>query len=344
MSGESTRYSRQVLFAPIGAAGQEQLRRSSVGLVGLGALGSAIAELLVRAGIGRLVAVDRDIIEWSNLHRQGLYGADDAAQGRPKAVAAGQRLKQINPDVEIDTRAVDLGPANAEAIFAGCDLLIDGTDSFETRYLLNDLAVSSRRPWIYGACVAASGLTVTILPGETPCLACLFPEPPPSGSQETCDSVGIIAPAASIVASIQVTEALKILTGRLDALRRSLLSIELWPFRIVEIGGRNPAPLADCPVCGQRRFDFLSGREKSRTQVLCGRDSVQVTPGRPLGSGLDDLARRLAGVGRVRCFDTVLHIDTEGLQVSIFPDGRALIRGTTEAERARAIYARLIGL
>ncbi|MFT7618611.1 MAG: molybdopterin/thiamine biosynthesis adenylyltransferase, partial [Planctomycetota bacterium] len=236
MDKSEEKYSRQILFTPIGSKGHSRIRLARVGLVGLGALGSSIAETLVRAGIGTLVAIDRDVIEPSNLHRQGLYQEDDAQNHLPKATAAKKRLEAMNSDVVVETHVADFRSENAEELFTGCDVLVDGTDSFETRYLINDLAVSMNIPWVYGACVGATGMTATIIPGTTPCLTCLFPDPPPPGSGETCDTAGIIAPASQIVASLQVTECLKILTESWDDLRPGLLSFELWPFRLIQIG------------------------------------------------------------------------------------------------------------
>ena len=344
------RYSRQILFPSIGAEGQRRLGAATVGLVGLGALGSTLAEQLVRAGLGRLVAVDRDFIEPSNLHRQGLYTDADARRRLPKAVAARQRLAAANPDVVIDARVADLDADSALEMFRDCDLLLDGTDSFETRYLINDLALELDVPWIYGACVAAQGMTATIIPGTTRCLACLFPEPPPAGSAETCDTAGIIAPAAQIVASLQITEALKILVDDRDALRPSLLSFELWPFRLIEIGGKDGAPRADCFACGRGERRFLRGTGRPTGTSLCGRNAVQIVPARATSTStsrtriwLPDLARRLESVGPVRINDYLLTVEVDGLEMTVFDDGRALIKGTTDLARARSVYARYVG-
>ncbi|MCB9831334.1 MAG: ThiF family adenylyltransferase [Planctomycetes bacterium] len=343
MSQDSGRYSRQILFPGIGAAGQSAIRSATVGLVGLGALGSGIADLLVRAGVGRLRAVDRDYVDLSNLHRQGLYTESDARERLPKAVAAGRRLALLDPEVEVEARVADLRPENAEDLLGDCDLILDGTDGFETRYLINDLAVKRGLPWIYGACVAAQGMTANILPGDTPCLACLFPDPPPPGTGDTCDTAGIIGPAASLIASLQVTEALKILVGDRKALRRGLLSIELWPYRAVELGGRSARPRADCRVCGERHFDFLEGDRWSRTVTLCGRDSVQVLPRDPGQVDLGALAARLAGQGDIRHNDFLLVFASQEVEITVFRDGRAIVKGCTDGAEARRLYQRYVG-
>lgn len=337
--GMSDRYSRQTLFGPIGPEGQIRLGAATVGLVGLGALGSTIAELVVRAGIGRLVAIDRDIVEESNLHRQGLYTAADAEARLPKAVAAAGRLRAMNPEVQVDTHVADFDASRALELFEGIDILLDGTDGFETRYLLNDLAVKTERPWIYGACLAAGGMTATILPGETPCLACLFPEPPPAGSQETCDTAGIIAPAAAVVANLQVTEMLKWIVGDRESMRRGLLSIELWPFRMVEIG-KNSKPRENCQVCAEHRFDYLEGDRRTRTTSLCGRDAVQIAPGRTTTVDLEQLAARLAGQAEIESNEHVLTLRTDAHEIMVFQDGRSLVKGTTDITEARAVLGR----
>ncbi len=336
------RYSRQTLFPGIGDDGQRKIRRATVGLLGLGALGSTLADLMTRAGVGRLIAVDRDIVEPSNLHRQTLYTQADARDGLPKAAAAQKRLERINPDVDIRCLSLDLGPDNALDVFGECDLLLDGADGFETRYLLNDVAIHLGRPWIYGACVAARGMTATIIPGVTPCLACLFPEPPPPGSQETCETGGVIPPVATLVASLQATEALKLLVGDEASLRRGLLSLELWPYRTVLIGETTP-PAPDCPACRQHELRFLHGRRASQGTRLCGRNVVQILPREPLACSLDELATRLRGLGQLRTMEGVLHLEIEGLTLTLFPDGRALVRGTDDSGRARGLYSRLIG-
>lgn len=345
MDERERRYSRQILFSPIGKEGQEALARSRVGLVGLGALGATLAEMMVRAGVGTLVAIDRDVVEASNLHRQGLYRERDAEERLPKAEAARRALAEINDEVHLELTVGDFNSGNARELFEGCDLILDGTDGFATRYLINDLAIDLGIPWIYGACVAATGMTAVIIPEETPCLACLFPEPPPAGAAETCDTAGIIAPAANIVASMQVTEALKLLVGDRDRVRRGLLSFELWPFRMVEIGARGTnGPRDDCPACQKKERRWLDATTATRTVSLCGRDSVQVLPGERHELDLAALAERLRGVGTVDLNGFALTLAVEPYEITVFRDGRGLVKGTSDGGEARSAFARYTGI
>ena len=343
MSTMDDRYSRQRLFAPIGNEGQEKLRTATIGLIGLGALGSVIAEQLARAGVGRLIVVDRDFVESSNLHRQTLFTEEDAVEKTPKAIAAARRLSQLNAEIMIEAHVVDFNASNAEELLADADLLIDGTDNFSTRYLLNDLACEQNKPWIYGACVASGGLTATIIPGRTPCLTCLFPEPPPHGTSDTCDTVGIIAPAAHITASLQVTETLKWIVGDHEALRTGLLSFELWPFRLAELGKATHGPRSDCPTCVQGNRRYLHGETQTRTLSLCGRNAVQVLPSSQGDLDLEELAARLAYAGEVSCNGAMVTLALPDHSLSIFADGRALIRGTSDLTQARTLYDRFVG-
>ena len=313
-------------------------------VVGAGALGTSSSELLARAGVGRLRILDRDIVEESNLGRQALFTAEDARLGRPKAVALAEHLRAFNPEIEIEPRVVHLDHRNVHRCLDDVDLVLDGCDNFETRYLLNDHSVARGRPWIYGACVGARGLTAVILPGVTPCLRCLFPDPPPAGSTETCDQAGIIGPAATLIASLQAAEALKILVGDLEAVRRTLLSVELWPFRLVEVGGPSPEPVAGCPACGQREFPFLEGRSRSEQTVFCGRDSVQILPaGDRGGVDLQELEKRLAPTLTCRRNAFALRVELEAHALTVFDDGRALVSGTSDPALARALYDRYVG-
>lgn len=343
MTSHDDRYSRQQLFSPIGMKGQERIRKASVGLVGLGALGSVIAEQLVRSGVGRLMAIDRDFVEMSNLHRQGLFTEKDARDRLPKAVAAQRRLGLLNGETEVDARVMDFNPATAEDLFQDVDILIDGTDNFSTRYLLNDLSCELETPWIYGACVASGGLTATIIPNKTPCLTCLFPEPPPPGTSETCDTTGIIAPAAQITASLQVTEALKLMVGDDRSLRGGLLSFDLWPFRLVELGKSNETPRESCPTCvgGERRF--LHGEEQTRLLSLCGRNAVQVLPSGGQELDIGKIAERLGSAGAVSSNEFLVTLTLDSYALTVFQDGRALIRGTTDLTVARTLYDRYVG-
>jgi molybdopterin-synthase adenylyltransferase len=340
---DSPRYARIVAFPGVGRAGQEKLLRSRVAVVGAGALGAAACEQLARTGVGYLRVIDRDLVEESNLGRQATYTAEDAAKRLPKAVALAGHLRTFNPDVVVDPRVEDLSADGADDALADVDLVLDGTDNFETRYLVNDDAVKRGRPWLYAACVASRGMAATILPGETPCLRCLYPDPPPPGSSETCETSGILAPAAQIAASLQVVEAVKLLIGARDVLRRAWATFELWPFRLHEFGGDDPKPDPDCPCCARREFPFLEGASQPRTIKYCGRDAVQVIPARRTTLDLAALATRLSAAGSVERNEFLVALDAPPYVVTVFADGRALIKGVKEAAEARAVYDRYVG-
>ncbi len=337
------RYSRQMLFAPLGPEGQRRLAAARVAIVGCGALGSSQADLLARAGVGQLQLVDRDYVEPSNLQRQALYDEDDARAGLPKAVAAQRRLARINSAVAAEAQVADLTPANIAALLGGCDLLLDGTDNLETRYLLNDFAVAQGVPWIYGAAVAASGLTFTVRPGVTACLECLFPGGAGvEGNLETCDTAGVLSWTVQWVAALQVSEAVKLLAGAAGALRDSLYSADLWANQFREF--HRPARDPDCRACARRDFVHLRGEGRAAI-TLCGRNAVQIHEHhRPLD--LAQLALRLQPHGLVRANAFALRFVPSapaGMELMIFPDGRALIKGTTDAAVARSLYARYVG-
>ena len=342
------RYSRQVLFPGIGNAGQERLARGHVAVLGVGATGAATAGLLARAGVGRLTLIDRDFVEPSNLQRQTLFDEDDAREALPKAEAARRHLGRINSQVRVDAQIADLVPANAEELLAEAHLVLDCTDNFETRYLLNDLCVRDGKAWIYAAAVGAYAATMNILPktvgGEespwnpTACLACIFPQPP-SGLVETCDTAGILSTAVNLAASIQVTEALKFLTGQTQIMRRSLLSFDLWSGDRSEIA--TGTPRNGCEVCGERQFRALAGDGRPHI-TLCGRNSVQIHEHfRPLN--LEALREKLAPLGEVRSNGMLLRFCRLPYTITVFPDGRALVQGTTDVGLARSLYARFIG-
>ncbi len=332
------RYSRQVLFAGIGAEGQRRLAKARVAIIGCGATGSAVVALLARAGVGRIRILDRDYVEPSNLQRQSLFDEADAAESIPKAVAAARKIRALNSDVEIEGRVADLTPANIHELLEGCELLLDATDNFETRYLLNDFAIFAGVPWIYAAAVGSYALTMNILPGKTACLACIFPEPP-RGAQETCETAGILNSTVGLVASIEATEAIKFLVGAEDAMRRTLLSWDVWRNQSTEVGAHEPR--ADCRACGQRDFIHLAG--KGRAQVtLCGRNSVQIHEReRPIDFA--ELSGRLSPHGTVRHNQFVLKFWSAPYEMTLFPDGRAIIKGTADTAIARSLYARYIG-
>ncbi len=344
------RYSRQVLFPGIGAAGQEKLRAAHAAVVGVGATGAAAAGLLARAGVGRLTLIDRDFVEPSNLQRQVLFDENDAREALPKAEAARRHLGRVNADIAVAAEVADLTPSNAEGLLAGAELVLDCTDNFETRYLLNDLCVRDGRPWIYTAAVGAYAATMNILPhgggkdgwrkraDATACLACVFPAAP-RGEVETCETAGVLGPAVNLAASVAVAEAMKFLTGQPELLRRTLLSHDLWSGERSEIAtGR---PRADCEVCGARVFRALGG--EGRPQItLCGRNSVQIHEHhRPVD--LVALEHRLKPLGEVRANGLLLRFARPPYTLTVFPDGRALVQGTTDVGLARSLYARFLG-
>ena len=332
------RYSRQILFPPIGPAGQQRLAAARIAVVGCGATGSALASLLARAGVGYLRLIDRDYVEPSNLQRQLLFDEADAAESLPKAIAAARKIRAFNSQITVESHAADLVPDNAPDLLAGVHLLLDGTDNFETRYLINDYAVSQRLPWIYAAAVASYAVTMNILPGETACLACLFPDSP-TGLVETCDTAGILNSAVNLVASIAATEALKLLTGARDELRRTLLSYDVWSNEFAQVSAAHPRKT--CRACDQREFLHLEGQGRPPIS-LCGRNSVQIHERRrPID--FDEVTRRLTPHGQVKHNEFVLKFWRDPYEITLFPDGRAIIKGTNDPAIARSLYARYVG-
>ena len=331
------RYSRQALFAPIGPEGQKRIRQAKVALVGCGAIGASTSSLLARAGVGTLRIIDRDYVESSNLQRQLLFDEEDARQSFPKAEAAARKIRGINSEVSVEAHVKDLTPETLP-LLEEVDLILDCTDNFETRYLINDFAVNNEVAWIYAAAVGSYAVTMNVLPRETACLACLFPHPP-GGTFATCETAGILNGAANLVASLQATEALKLVVGARAALRRSLLSIDLWSNRRSEISSAKPNP--ECRVCVGRRFDYLEG--KARAQItLCGRNSVQIHERqRPVDFG--EMSSRLSPHGQVRYNEMVLKFWREAYEMTLFRDGRAIIKGTTDPMVARSLYAKYVG-
>lgn len=338
------RYSRQILFPGIGADGQARLRQSHVLLVGCGALGSVLAEILVRAGVGRLRIADRDYVDETNLQRQALFTEQDWLSGLPKAVAAARHLKEINSQVEIEECVVDVDFRNIGLLLQSAGLILDGTDNFEARYLLNDASLKWGIPWVYGACVGAYGLCAAFLPGQSPCLRCLLEDMPPAGSSPTCDTSGVLGPIVHAVAAMEAVEALKVLTGNAQHLSRKLTTIDLWENRVVsvDLSGREPDP--ECPACGKHRFEFLSGARESRTESLCGSSAVQIRCREPLGIPFEDLARRLAPQARVVYNEYLLKAQWDEIEIAQFRDGRAIIRGAGGVDEAKRFYAKFIGL
>ena len=337
------RYSRQVLFPPIGAAGQEKLGRSRVLLVGCGALGSVVAEILARAGVGGLTLADRDYIDESNLQRQSLYTEDDCRQGLPKAVAAARHLAEINSEVALDPKVVDVNSRSMESLIPGHDLIIDGTDNFETRYLLNDASIKWNLPWIYGACVGSYGLCLAFVPGLTPCLRCVLEQLPAPGSSPTCDTGGVIGPIVHLVASLETAEAMKILTGNLEYLNRRIVTVDLWQNVIATLDLSQVERDAQCPACGQGKFEFLEGKFEGRGQFLCGRNAVQIWRESANELDLRSIAQRLSKTGTVRCNEFLLNAQVDGFEIALFRDGRGIVRGTEDLDEARRVYAKFVG-
>jgi len=331
------RYSRQILFPELGEQGQERLLESRVIILGCGATGSAVVSLLARAGVGYLRIIDRDYVEASNLQRQSLFDECDAAESVPKAIAACRKIAAFNSEVTVEPRASDLRPENAPELLANADLIMDGTDNFETRYLVNDYCVQNSVPWIYTAAVGSYAATMNIIPGTTACLTCMFPASP-VGLVETCDTAGILNSAVNFVASVAATEAIKLLVGS-ARLRRTLLSYDLWTNQRGEVVADRPR--SDCRTCGHTDFVHLQGEGRPHI-TLCGRNSVQIHEhARPLD--LSEMSKRLTPHGSVRHNEFVLRFSKAPFEITLFPDGRAIIKGTTDTSLARTLYARYIG-
>jgi adenylyltransferase/sulfurtransferase len=335
-----SRYARQELFSGIGRAGQERIRSARVLVVGCGALGSALAETMVRAGVGSLTVVDRDFVEATNLQRQSLFDEEDATLARPKAVAAEARLRRINSEVAVRGLVADVDAARAGRLVGEVDIVLDGTDNFETRYVLNDVCLRAGVPWVYGACVAAHGAALAIRPGKTPCLRCVLGERPAAGAAETCDTAGVVAPIVQVVAGIQAAEALKLLAGRFEALLNGLVTVDLWTGTFDVTGFAARAPW--CPSCTRARFDYADA-SPAAAAVLCGRDAVQIRgDGPPVD--VPALAARLRGAGEVVANAHLVRFRAPDAELVVFADGRAIVKGTADAARARAVLARYVGV
>lgn len=336
------RYARQMCFGPIGPQGQQRLNAAAVTLIGCGALGSHLAEMMTRAGVGRLTIVDRDYIELNNLQRQILFDETDIAQNLPKAEAAARKLRRINSSVEINPIIADANHESIEYFIENADLILDGTDNLQVRFLINDVALKHNIPWIYGACLAAAGMALVVMPPGRPCLRCLFDAPPDPGQLETCETAGIISPIVATVAAFQAAQALKILTGNLDALNRNFITFDLWENRYHQMSLANLDQ--GCPACRDHNFEFLSGRGSLSTISLCGRNSVQVRP-RRAGDKIDlaELAQRLKGAGTVAGSEFMLRLQIAHKELTIFPDARAIIKGTNNIDEARSLYAKYVG-
>lgn len=337
------RYSRQIRFHSLGEAGQRKLLESRVTLCGCGALGTVLANHLVRAGVGHVRIVDRDFIETHNLQRQILFDEQDVADNLPKAEAAARKLRRINSQVEIEPVVTDIDHTNILDLVIDADLILDGTDNFETRYLINDAAVKLGKPWIFGGVIGSEGQTMTILPGKTPCIRCLIETNPPPGMTPTCETAGVLGPAVAVIASFEAVEAIKILSGATDALNQELIMVDVWDwtFRRLKVAGL--LGKVDCPCCQRGRFDWLDGTFGSQTTTLCGRNAVQVSTRRGEPLDFPELAARLSPLGEVRHNAFMLKFTTEGHEFTVFPDGRAIIKGTNDIAKARTLHAQFIG-
>lgn len=344
-SGSSeSRYARQIRFPAIGEAGQKRLRDSAALIVGCGALGSVIANTLARAGVGHLRIVDRDFLEVSNLQRQVLYDEADVTAGLPKAVAAANKLRGINSEIEIEAIVADVDASNIEELCKDVDVILDGSDNFEIRFLINDAAVKHSIPWVYGGCLGADGQTMTILPGDTACLNCLMLDgPPPPGTTPTCDSFGILAPIINVIASIEANEAIKILSGNVEAISRKLTVIAMWENSIRQMDVSTLRDQVDCPTCKQKQLDWLSGERGSHSAILCGRNAVQLSFSDREAIELKELGDKLSSLGKVELNPYLLRFYVDEFVMTIFKDGRAIVSGTEEVSVARKLYAQYLG-
>jgi adenylyltransferase/sulfurtransferase len=334
------RYSRQILFNGIGAEGQRKLLAARVLIVGCGALGSAHAEALGRAGVGRIRLVDRDFVEPSNLQRQTMFTESDAEKRLPKAIAAANHLREINSEIEIEPHVADVNYSNIEQLIDGCDVVVDGTDNFTTRYLINDACVKHETNWVYGAAVGSYGVTMTIRPHQTACLRCVFEEPPPAASAPTCDTAGVIMPVISTVSAVQVTETIKLLCGHVDELHGSLMQFDVWrnEWRKIKLS----TPNDDCPTCSLGQYESLEPMSEVAA-VLCGRDAIQISPSQPTSINFHSLAERLRPAGDVKFNEYLLRFKTGPFELTVFQDARSIVRGTDQIATARSLYAKYIG-
>jgi adenylyltransferase/sulfurtransferase len=344
MPHDLTRYSKQTRFTPIGEQGQQRLLDSRVLLCGCGALGSVLAETLARAGVGFLRIVDRDFVDLSNLQRQVLFDEHDVAERLPKAIAAADKLRRINSQVEIEPIVADINHANILGFAQNVDLILDGTDNFEIRFLINDAALETGLPWIYAGVIGSHGQTMTIFPGETGCLRCLIDTPPDPGSTETCDTAGVLGPAVNVIASLEAAAALKILTGQRDLIEPALTIIDVWDTTFRRMSVADLRERSNCPACKQGERLWLSGRQGAQTTILCGRNAVQISPQQKSQLTLEQLAEKLQGTGTVTLNPWLLRLTLADHELTLFRDGRAIIQGTEDLPTARTLYARYVGM
>ncbi len=337
---EKERYSRQMILPGIGEVGQRRLMESRVALVGVGALGTLIATYLSRAGVGYLRIIDRDYVELNNLQRQVLFDEADAKAMHPKALAAASKLSAANSQVTVEPVVADLNPTNAQRLLADCHVVVDATDNFQTRYLINDYSVKYGVPWIYGGVIGSYGLSITFVPGDGPCLRCIFPAPPQPGTVPTCETAGVLGPAVGVIASWQAAETIKLLVQG-GTRNKGIIYVDLWNSRVDMLSELSPSP--NCPACAQRRFEFLEASLTGRTASLCGRNAVQVLPGQPFSPDFEALASRLRTLGKVSYNQHLLRFLVNGYELTLFSDGRAIVKGTEDEALAQSLYARFIG-
>jgi molybdopterin/thiamine biosynthesis adenylyltransferase len=336
------RYARQISYPSFGVESQQRLLTSRIFICGCGALGTTLANHLVRAGVGFVRIVDRDLVDEVNLHRQILFEESDAAQSLPKAVAAAERLRRVNSQVFVESIVADVRANNIQQFASDVDLILDGSDNFETRFLLNDFSLKYNIPWISAACLGTQGQVLAIIPGRTPCLRCVIPEPPLPGSVPTCETAGILGPIVGVIASIQAMEAIKILAHKWEAVITDLISVNLWPFRIYQIAISNLKE-PNCPACQLGQYEYLSSTRISRAAVLCGQQSVQIRPPAPAKCDFEQLSQQWESLGVVEQSPFFLRLRTPQWTLTLFPDGRAIIAGINDVSLARSIYARLVG-
>ena len=338
------RYSRQILFQHIDEDRQKKLIDSTVLLIGCGALGTVSSSYLVRAGIGQLRIIDRDFIEENNLQRQILFDEDDILENVPKAIAAQKKLQRINPNIKVEGFVTDINYSNIEELTKDVDIIIDGTDNFETRFLVNDYCVKNSIPWVYGACIGSRGVVMNIIPSMTPCLRCVFETMPQIGSFPTCDTAGVIGPIAGIIASFQVTEAIKILTGNYDSVNKNLLEIDVWETNFRQIDISELKDTNNCPTCKLYNYEFLKAEVGIMTTLLCGKNAIQVMS-RNIGNiDLRHLEQRLVSIADVSCNDFMLKFKIKDHAFTVFPDGRAIITGTADTSIAKSLYSKYLGM
>ncbi|HEX2922733.1 MAG TPA: ThiF family adenylyltransferase [Chloroflexota bacterium] len=340
MERELERYSRQILFSGVGEDGQRKLCASRVLLVGCGALGSNIANTMVRAGVGKITIVDRDFIEMHNLQRQTLFDEEDVARSLPKSIAAAEKLRRINSQVDIVPLVTDVNPGNIEQLVGGADIVLDGTDNFETRYLINDACIKLGKPWVYGGVVTSGGTTMTIIPHETACLRCVFPECPPSGSTATADTAGILASVVSVIASLECAEAIKLLVGAREQVNKGMTWVDVWDNSFLQVSTGGPA--ANCLTCAKGEYQFLIGSAADTTR--CGRQSIQFTPTAPTSLSFPEMAARIGAEAEVHFNEYMLRLLVGECEVIVFRDGRTMVKGTSDEDVARGLYRRYVSM